>query len=197
MRDLDDTDREILRLLLEDARRPYSDIAEHVDLSPPAVSDRIERLRELGIIRRFTVDIDRSTLREGVDVLIELQASPAAVEEVRDALQTLDGIEHVFETANGRLLATATVPDTDVATYVGEVVDMSVVDAFQVHLLADSEWHPAIGEATLGLTCAECGNTVTSEGVAATIGGERYEFCCPSCRARFEERYEDLREEAD
>ena len=40
MRDIDDTDRELLRLLLEDARRPYSELAEAVDLSPPAVSDR-------------------------------------------------------------------------------------------------------------------------------------------------------------
>ncbi|MFC6725497.1 Lrp/AsnC family transcriptional regulator, partial [Halobium palmae] len=61
MRDLDDTDREILRLLLANARRPYSDIAEHVGLSAPAVSDRVERLQELGVVRGFTLDLDRST----------------------------------------------------------------------------------------------------------------------------------------
>ncbi|MFB6083699.1 MAG: Lrp/AsnC family transcriptional regulator, partial [Halorientalis sp.] len=47
MRGLDETDREILDILLSDGRRPYSDIAEAVDLSPPAVSDRIDRLQEL------------------------------------------------------------------------------------------------------------------------------------------------------
>jgi hypothetical protein len=53
-----------------------------------------------------------------------------------------------------------------------------------------------LGEATLGLECAECGNTVTSEGVTATLDGERYEFCCGSCEARFVERYEELKEGA-
>lgn len=66
MRDLDETDIEILELLLSDARRPWSGIAEIVDLSPPAVSDRVARLQELGIIRRFTLDVDRSQLSEGV-----------------------------------------------------------------------------------------------------------------------------------
>ena len=61
-RDLDKIDLEIVRLLSEDARRPFSDIAEHVGLSPPAVSDRVDRLQEQGIIRQFTVDIDRQKL---------------------------------------------------------------------------------------------------------------------------------------
>ena len=50
MHGLDDTDREILRLLLEDGRRPYREIASEVELSAPAVSDRVERLRELGLL---------------------------------------------------------------------------------------------------------------------------------------------------
>jgi len=45
MRDLDDTDLEILSLLAEDARRPFSEIGERVGLSGPAVSDRVTRLR--------------------------------------------------------------------------------------------------------------------------------------------------------
>lgn len=48
MRDLDETDRQILRLLLENGRRPFSGIAETVGLSPPAVSDRVDRLESLG-----------------------------------------------------------------------------------------------------------------------------------------------------
>ncbi len=39
MRDLDETDLEILQLLMSNARRPYSDIADIVSLSAPAVSD--------------------------------------------------------------------------------------------------------------------------------------------------------------
>jgi len=46
MRGFDDTDRELLALLQEDARCPYSELADAVGLLAPAVSDRIERLQE-------------------------------------------------------------------------------------------------------------------------------------------------------
>lgn len=196
MRELDDTDREILRLLLEDARRPYADIAEHVDLSPPAVSDRIERLLELGVVRRFTAELDRSALLEGVEVLVELDVTPGEAGAVRSRLAELAGVEHVFETADGAFVCTATVPDGDVTAYLSGAVDLDAVRDVEVRLLAGAEWRPRLGDATLGLACAECENTVTSEGVVATIDGERREFCCPSCRERFEERYEQLKADA-
>ncbi|MFW6449287.1 MAG: Lrp/AsnC family transcriptional regulator, partial [Halobacteriota archaeon] len=56
MSDLDDLDLEILELLIDDARRPYSDIADAVDVSGPTVSDLVDRLVDRGVIRRFTVD---------------------------------------------------------------------------------------------------------------------------------------------
>jgi len=46
MRDLDETDMEILSLLAENARRSFSAIGEEVGLSGPAVSDRVTRLQE-------------------------------------------------------------------------------------------------------------------------------------------------------
>jgi DNA-binding Lrp family transcriptional regulator len=194
MRDLDDIDRELLRLLLEDARRPWADIADHVDLSPPAVSNRVGRLQELGVIQRFTLHLDRSRLREGTDVLIELRVPPSAIDDARSDVRGLDGVEHVFETADGILLFTATLPVEDVTGYLAGALDLETVEDLEVRLLADREWRPGVGDASLGLSCAECGNTVSSEGVTATVGRERYEFCCPSCRARFEKRHEELKE---
>jgi DNA-binding Lrp family transcriptional regulator len=76
MTGIDDVDREILELLMDDARRPYREIAAAVDRSPPTVSERIERLEGLGLIEGFTLDIDRSMLVEGSTVLIELDIGP-------------------------------------------------------------------------------------------------------------------------
>ncbi|WP_114579476.1 AsnC family transcriptional regulator [Saliphagus sp. LR7] len=50
MPELDSTDAVILELLLEDARRSYREIADEVGLSPPTVSNRVDRLRDLGVI---------------------------------------------------------------------------------------------------------------------------------------------------
>ncbi|WP_254822176.1 AsnC family transcriptional regulator [Haloglomus halophilum] len=196
MRDLDDTDRKILRLLLEDARRPYADIAERVDLSPPAVSDRVDRLHELGVIERFTVDIDRSALRDGVQVLVTLRTAPDAVSELRAALADLDGVEHVFETADGRVIASMAAPDGEVRNYLAGALDLDAVEGLTVDLLADAEWTPALGDATIGIDCVQCGNTVTGEGVLSEVGGTQRAFCCESCEAAFRERYEELEQGA-
>jgi DNA-binding Lrp family transcriptional regulator len=77
MRDLDETDLEILSLLAEDARRPFSEIGERVGLSGPAVSDRVTRLEETGVIQGFTVDVDIEFFLQGcfdVDVTEDPEA---------------------------------------------------------------------------------------------------------------------------
>lgn len=192
MRDFDETDLEILAILVEDARAPYSDIASRVDLSAPAVRDRIDRLREAGVIRRFTIDVDRSTLREGVPVLIELDVEPDAIAAVRDDLLEADGVEHVFTAADPRLVVQASVPDGDVRSFLADAIDTSAVSGYDVTLLTGVEWAPAVGGTTFALECAECGNTVTAEGTATRLDGSLYHFCCPSCEAQFSARYADL-----
>jgi DNA-binding Lrp family transcriptional regulator/YHS domain-containing protein len=193
---LDETDVRILELLVEDARRPYSDIAESVDLSPPAVSDRVERLRESGVIRRFTVDLDRSQLRAGVPVLVTLELPSDVVEAVRDDVVGAEPVEHVFVTAEGDVVFHARLRADAVREQLDHLVDLSRVDDYAVTVVGDVEWSPAVGGAEFALSCAECGNTVTSEGRSERFDGERYHFCCPSCLAQFRERYEQFEADA-
>ena len=194
MRGLDDTDREILELLLADARRPYSDIAERVGLSAPAVSDRVDRLEEMGIVRGFTLDIDRSLLRDGVPVLVEIDAKPGRASAIREALGSADAVEHVFRTADERVTMTATLPETEVTAWLGTHLDLDTVDSYEVRLVADSEWSPSLGTAEFAPECAECGNSVDSEGERTTLDGETYYFCCGSCEASFVDQYESLKQ---
>jgi DNA-binding Lrp family transcriptional regulator len=192
MSSFDETDLEILRLLLEDARRPYSEVADRVDLSSPTVSDRVDRLEEAGVVRRFTLDVDRSTLTDGVALLVTLSAATGAVEAVRDALREHDAVEHVFTTAAGRVHAKVHVDPTTVRSRLAEVVDLDDVDDLQVEVLASHDWTPSVGTGAFDIECAECGNTVTEEGEATVLDGHRYHFCCGSCEEKFVERYEEL-----
>jgi len=197
MRGLDDTDREILRILLEDGRRPYSDIAEVVGLSAPAVSDRIDRLQEVGLLERFTVDLNRSMLRAGVRVLVRLEVRPGEGPAVAAALGEAEAVEHVFRTVDDRVLATATVPEGDVPTLLEDALDVDAVRDYTVSLLSAARRRPGLGEVVLAPECAECGNTVDAEGESATLGGEVYHFCCSSCRDNFVAEYERLSEGAE
>jgi Lrp/AsnC family leucine-responsive transcriptional regulator len=56
--DLDRIDREILRLLTEDGRRPHAAIAKEVGLSGPAVHERVRKLEKCGVIKGYTVVLD-------------------------------------------------------------------------------------------------------------------------------------------
>lgn len=60
-----DLDRQILSLLEQDARRSVSDMAQRVGASRTAVKDRMVRLQDAGIIKRFTVDIEREVVEPG------------------------------------------------------------------------------------------------------------------------------------
>ena len=199
MRDLDETDLEILQLLMADARRPYSDIADVVGLSAPAVSDRVARLQETGVINRFTLDIDRSQLRGGIPVLVTLDvaATGPGVATIKEELLDAGAVEHVFVTAEANLVIYARVPDNDIASWLTDTIDASAFDDFAVTLLAGAEWSPDLGATEFALSCAQCGNTVDNEGTATRIDGELYQFCCPSCETRFTEKYDRLQQDAD
>lgn len=197
MRDLDEKDMVILRLLAENARRPYSELGEAVDLSAPAVSDRVSRLQEAGVIRGFTVDVDHATLREGVPLLVRVDVTRGELDAVHEAIAHAEPVEHVFTTADGDVVFHARLPQREVREFLDEVGAGGAVREFDVSLLTDVEWSPSVGASGFDLECAECGNAVGEGGETTRVGGQLYHFCCPTCAARFEERYDELEQGAD
>lgn len=196
MRELDETDLEILTLLAEDARRPFSAIAEEVDLSGPAVSERVTRLQEAGVINRFTVDVDRSQLRAGIPVFVQVGSCSGPVDDVKDEIGEAEAVEHLFVTADGEIWFYARAQGRKVRHWLdGLFEDLEDVD-YTVTLMDETEWRPSLEGTEFALTCAECSNTVDSEGETARIDGAVYHFCCPSCKSRFENRYQRLEEGA-
>jgi Lrp/AsnC family leucine-responsive transcriptional regulator len=198
MATLDETDLRILRLLTEDARRPYSEIGERVDLSPPAVSDRVSKLENHGIIRGFTLDLDRSQLREGIPVLLTLSVTAGESDRVREALLALDGVEHIFSTASGRVVVNAHAPTSDIQTWLFGHVDPEIIGGIEVELLSSTDWAAQVGgETAFSLTCVECGNEVGADGLTRRVDDDLKQFCCPSCERLYVEQYEKLAEGAD
>jgi DNA-binding Lrp family transcriptional regulator len=55
---MDDKDLEILKLLLFNGRSSYESIAKQVDLTPYIVKKRINNLVELGVIQKFTTNVN-------------------------------------------------------------------------------------------------------------------------------------------
>jgi DNA-binding Lrp family transcriptional regulator len=55
---VDATDRTIVALLREDARRSFLDIGRHVHLSAPAVKRRVDRLERDGVLLGYTAVVN-------------------------------------------------------------------------------------------------------------------------------------------
>ncbi|HEX3688050.1 MAG TPA: Lrp/AsnC family transcriptional regulator [Solirubrobacteraceae bacterium] len=71
---LDETDAAIIALLQQDGRRPYGEIGEAVGLSEAATRQRVNRLRDSGLMRIVAVT-DPVALGRGVVATIGLRVS--------------------------------------------------------------------------------------------------------------------------
>lgn len=67
---LDDIDLRLLELLQEHGRTSQHDLAQDVGLSSPAVGERLRKMEERGIIRRFTVVLDPRRIGRDVTAFI-------------------------------------------------------------------------------------------------------------------------------
>ena len=74
---MDELDHKIVQLLAENARMPVKDIAQHVSLTSPAVSSRIHRLEQEGVIAGYTVVLHRPDAPARVEALISVLVDAA------------------------------------------------------------------------------------------------------------------------
>jgi DNA-binding Lrp family transcriptional regulator len=69
---MDETDKVIVALLRENARRSYQDIGQRVHLSAPAVKRRVDRLEQEGVIRGYTAVIDPPVFGWHAEAFVDL-----------------------------------------------------------------------------------------------------------------------------
>ena len=90
---MDKFDREIIAALWKNARTSYKDLGEHVSLSPNAVSERIRRLEESGVIQKYEVKVDLRAMGMPLAAIIDVKLSPNTTAAKFEAeLQKISGI---------------------------------------------------------------------------------------------------------
>lgn len=94
---LDETDRVLLRELQRDGRASYTALAEATGLSAPAVRQRVQRLRDEGVVQIVGVT-DPMALGLPVMALIGVRVD-GDVHEVADRIGELPGVIYVVLTA--------------------------------------------------------------------------------------------------
>ncbi|MCC2616920.1 Lrp/AsnC family transcriptional regulator [Aestuariibacter halophilus] len=94
---LDKTDREILRLLQQDARQSSSDIANSVGLSQAPCWRRIQRLEKEGYIRKTVALLDPQKVGLGTIVLAHVKLSAHGRANLDKFADSIRDIEQVLE----------------------------------------------------------------------------------------------------
>jgi len=87
---MDELDRAILDELRANARTPYTEIAERVGTSEGTVRNRVEKMRESGVIERFTVTTRTGNLRAMVEIDVAVDADARAFSGDVAAWQDVD-----------------------------------------------------------------------------------------------------------
>jgi Lrp/AsnC family leucine-responsive transcriptional regulator len=90
---VEDTDRLIVRLLAEDGRMSYTDLGRATGLSTSAVHQRVRRLEQRGVIRRYAAVVDPEAA--GLALTAFVSVKPIDPSEPDDAPERLRGIAEI------------------------------------------------------------------------------------------------------
>ena len=111
---LDDLDRGILRILQENARQTYTEIGRRMNLAHSTIYDRIKRMEEHGVIRKYCVMIDPK--KSGIKLLtaiVTVFTNPKESEKVAEQLAKQEQVVEVFTSLSEELLIIAKIVAED------------------------------------------------------------------------------------
>ena len=127
--EIDEINKEILRLLRDNGRMSFTEIGEKVGMTRVGVKKRVKQLEELGIIRGYKAVIHRE---DNVKMYMEITT---VEEDAEDVLAYLDRTGYVTElyimTGKNRIHATAVAPDISELKYLAKMLVKTFPDTIK------------------------------------------------------------------
>ncbi|MFX0069725.1 MAG: Lrp/AsnC family transcriptional regulator [Candidatus Hermodarchaeota archaeon] len=96
MKNLDEKDKTILEMLIEDSRRPYREIADEIGLSESTVRKRVIKLQEEGVIEKFTIRICREDEKCILAFVTLIPKNESEIKELLRETQVLPQCDEVY-----------------------------------------------------------------------------------------------------
>ena len=94
---LDEVDVKILNILQKDGRVQRNKIAEAVDLTIPAISERIKKLEQSGIIKGYYTDVDFQKLGKDITAFVHIFYNHSNDYKYRNFLDKINSEEDITE----------------------------------------------------------------------------------------------------
>jgi len=103
---IDETDKNILKILEKNSRIPFTEIADELDISEATVRNRVRALEEQGVINKFTLDIDPNSLGYNMVTMIGLDVEPQDMLTAVEELRKIDGVRWVAKSTGDHMIMT-------------------------------------------------------------------------------------------
>ncbi|WP_424357150.1 Lrp/AsnC family transcriptional regulator [Methanocella sp. MCL-LM] len=94
--ELDEVDSAILRLLRENARMSYLEMSRKTGISDATIQHRLKRMKERGVIDRFTVMANPVATGYTVTAIMLVQTESEKHDEAKTALSALPEVSEVY-----------------------------------------------------------------------------------------------------
>jgi len=108
----DKFDSQILGLLIENARESYADIGRKIGLSASSVRERVQRLTDNGVIKKFTIDVDQSCLGNDLEAFVMINLFPSRLKPFIAIVSQFEGVEKSYRvTGNQNVLMKVALKD--------------------------------------------------------------------------------------
>jgi Lrp/AsnC family leucine-responsive transcriptional regulator len=98
---MDSFGRSLLTELQENARLSTAELARRVGLSPTATAERLKQMEEMGIVRGYTVEMDREALGLEVLAFIRMTCDGQHYFRLMEFVQTLEEVRECHHLTGG------------------------------------------------------------------------------------------------
>lgn len=92
---LDDVDRRILEVLDANSRVSVNALAGEVNVARATAYQRLARLRETGVIRKFTIEVDQRKVGLPIAALVMIQIEQHSWRAMADRLWEMPGVDWI------------------------------------------------------------------------------------------------------
>jgi Lrp/AsnC family leucine-responsive transcriptional regulator len=86
---IDAVNRRILEELQREPRLPMSELGRRIGMSSPAVTERVRRLEEAGVIRGYRLDLNPAALGLPIGAYIRIRPGPGQLPKIAELAQQI------------------------------------------------------------------------------------------------------------
>ena len=137
---LDDLDRSLLKELEGNARQSYRELAKKTGVSVVTVAQRVRKMEQEGIIRRYAGMLNQEKLGYEITTITEVTVSKGKLVEVQEKIAKLNSVCAVYDVTGieDSIVISKFKNRDDVSKFTKELLSVQYVERTNTHLVLNT-----------------------------------------------------------